>query len=466
MRFSRQTAAALFALALVTQFYPAAHAQLPIQGMPVPDLDVFDNIMQTYLTDNDINAGILGIMKDQRIVYLRAFGYKDEALSVNLPENALMRVASVTKPVTAAAVRVLIDWGTIGLNQHVFKFEPADDGILDYEPWGGLGDDRLDQITVEHLLRHRGGWDRASPIGDLTRMEVQIAQEMGFDPYRVPTRAETVEWIMGQPLQFPPDSTRVYSNIGYLILGLIVEQVSGTDLRTFWREFVLDDSMWFPASEFEPGRTFAVDQNPREPWYDNNQFNGQNVFDPDGPSVPLPYGSWNHEARVGQGGLITGAVPLLNYLARYYVNGDLIGEPLAGAEVLFNHGGRLTGTEALARQRGDGVNYVIMLNKAAVDPPGGSRSFAQELKVEIDNMLDSGFFTWPTQAVDGVWIDFMHSGPEQGTYDEPFDSVLDLGQVMAYSKVRFKSGTTSWTGVIDRGHIALSAPEGPVVIGQ
>jgi len=466
---------ALAALVLIGFTVTGARAQVPVQGMPIPELADVDSLMQTYMDDNDIRAGVLGFMNNGHIVYQRAFGYKDEALSVPLPESAMMRVASVTKPVTAAATRKLIDWGVIDLDQLVFHLDMDDGGILDYEPWGGeLGDERIADITVEHLLRHRGGWNRNAPgVPDLTRMEVVIATAMGFDPYRVPTRRETVEWIMAQELQFAPGTERHYSNVGYLILGLIIEQESGTDWRTFVRTHVLDESMWFPTADFEPGHTFSEDQNPREPWYNNNGLFGTNVFAPNGADVPLPYGSWDHEARVAQGGMITTAVPLLNYLATYYVNEDvnndidLIGKPLNGALVNMAHDGRLRGTEALARQTGSGINYVIMLNtRIPVDPPAGGFMYVRELQAAIDSVLNAGTITWPIREVDGIWFDFDYNGPEQGCYDQPYGSIGDLGQVPAYSKVRIKGSSTTWTGVIDRGHIALSAPEGSVVIGQ
>jgi CubicO group peptidase (beta-lactamase class C family) len=284
---------------------------------------------------------------------------------------------------------------------------------------------------------------------------------MGFDPYRVPTPRETVEWILSQELQFPPDSTRVYSNVGYLILGLIVEQVSGTDLYSFWREYVLDESMWFPSSEFEPGRTFAAHQNPREPWY-NSPLTVTNVFDPDGPDVRYPYGGWDHEARIGQGSLITNPVPLLNYLDTYYVNGDEIGMPLNGAVAKRQHGGRLRGTNSLARQRNDGVHYVIILNKRV--PTDDFTNYVELIRDDLDALLDQGTLTWPTQSVDGVWVDFAYGNGGQGCYDDPFDSLGDLNQLLAHTKVRLKSRTTTWTGVITRSDILLSAPEGSAVI--
>lgn len=455
----------LLALALTAIHTSDAQDLLPTQGMPVPQLDVFDFIMRTYMDDddNDIDSGVLGIMKDDRIVYLRSFGWKDEALSEFLPENALMRIASVNKPLTAAAIHHLETMGAIRLDQRAFALDPTEDGILDYEPFGGVvGDTLLKDIEVIHLLRHRGGWDR-DIVDDLTYREVEIAEAYGFDPYRVPTRRETVEWILSQPLQHDPgdENERHYANIGFLILGLIVEQVSGMDLHTYWREFILDSSMWFPASEFEPGRTFAVNQNPREPWYNSAEMD-TNVFDPyDSDLVPRPYGGWNHEARIGQGGLISGAVPLLHLANNFYTNGDSIGVRLNGRLALRNHDGRLDGTEALVRQRTDGINYAILLNKKS-----GGEMYVRELKDRIDNQINAGGFTWPTQTVDGVWFDFYYNGPELGCYDKPYDSINDVGNVMAYSKIRFKPGSTTWTGVITQGKITLSAPEGTAIIGE
>ena len=55
--------------------------------------------------------------------------------------------------------------------------------------------------------------------------------------------------------------------------------------------------------------------------------------------------------------------------------------------------------------------------------------YVRELIPLLDALISNGGFTWPTQTVDGVWMDFTHTGPEQGCYDEPFDSILDLGNV-------------------------------------
>ncbi len=465
MRIRKQTTTLLIALSLsvlASQIPKSVLAQPPAHGKPIPELDVFDWIMQSYMDDHDINGAVLAIMKDHTIVYQRSFGWKDEDLLEFLPENALMRVASVTKPFTAASIRYLINRGMIRADQCVFDFDPQEDGILDYEPFDGLlGDSGFWVMTVEDLLKHEGGWDR-SVTPDPTYNEVEIAQDYGFDPYRVPTRRETVEWILSQPLDFWPGTDSEYANPGFLILGLIVEQVSGTDLHTFWREHILPEEMWFPTSEFELGRSLEEDKNPREPWYHWLGL-AENVYDPDGPPVRKSYGGFDLEARDGQGRMITSAVPLLHLTDTYYCKGDSIGVRLNGRTTSPGHDGRLWGTEAMACQRDDGISFVILLPKSE---PDHNYMYVREIRDEINNMIDNGGFTWPNQAVDGVWFDFDHLSDEQGCYDEPYNSIWDLGNVMAWSKVRFKSGSTPWTGVVTRAHLELSAPEGPVVIGE
>src|SRR5690606_2671848 len=110
-----------------------------------------------YMDANAITAGVLGVMQDGRIVYLRGFG--EDYDGNDLPENALMRVASLSKPITAASIRRIAADGVIDLADNAFDLGQPGDGILDDDPWPAIGDNRFQNITVNHLLNHQGGWD-------------------------------------------------------------------------------------------------------------------------------------------------------------------------------------------------------------------------------------------------------------------------------------------------------------------
>ncbi|MCP4848506.1 MAG: beta-lactamase family protein, partial [Verrucomicrobiaceae bacterium] len=155
--------AAALLLQLISFCLIDAAAQVrPVSGIPVPELAVLDTAMQDIMQANDIGAGVLAVMKDDTVVYRRAFGWQDEERNIPLRPDCVMRVASVTKPFTAAAIRHLVASGAISLDSQVFSGRNPESGILDYNAFG-TRDARLTDITVNHLLQHRGGWDRDAP---------------------------------------------------------------------------------------------------------------------------------------------------------------------------------------------------------------------------------------------------------------------------------------------------------------
>lgn len=362
-------------------------------GCPIPELAAVDAAVTDLMCDNGIEAGVVAVSRNGVVVYARGFGWANATRGIATPPDAMMRIASVSKPITAAAVRVLIDDGLLTLDTRAFDLGQPGGGVLDLEPFPALVDTRLRDVTIEHLLAHRGGWDR-SIAGDLTYREISIAAAMGVPS--PPGRENTVRYILGQPLQFAPGQDEEYSNIGYLVLGLIVEQIAGVPLIDFIHDHVLVPAGAEPFHH-RAGRTFATDQDPREPFYDHPSL-ATNVFDPAGPLVPAPYGAWDHEARVGQGGQIATTRAILAFLDDRYVSGPSIGLPLTGNEAPSwrrNHTGSLAGTDALARQRGDGVDYAVIFNKR----PNSGSSYAAQIRTRLDAIFDAGIIVWPDEPI-------------------------------------------------------------------
>ena len=355
---------------------------------------LLDSLMVAFTGEHDIGAAAIGMMKDGIIVYDRVFGWKDRERTVPLPEDAMMRLASVTKPFTAAAIHELALEGMLDLDAFVFDFGQTGGGLLDIESFPALGDARLAAITVRHLLAHRGGWNR-SMAGDLTFRDIEIAEAMSVPS--PPGRLNTVRYILGQPLQFDPGSERSYSNIGYMVLGLIIEEVSGTDYLSLLFEKVLSP-LGVRDGDVILGRTFPQDRSDREPWYDYGDWHPRNVFDPGGPPVRWPEGGWHHEALVAHGGLVASTGPILRFLDVYQVNSraDYIGtrrrrpEPTGWRWV---HAGRLPGTSTIARQRWDGVNYVVLFNKT--EPGSSEPHYAIRILQIIDDILNNTRIAWP-----------------------------------------------------------------------
>lgn len=424
----------------------ASAQDLPVSGEPAPQLAAFDDAMVEFMEAHGIEAGLLGVMNDGVVVLEHGYGWKDSEHTEELPSTAMMRIASVTKPLTAAAIRRLVDFDLLSLSDYIFDLGQPEGGLLDLVPFLALGDSRLASITVQHCLDHEGGWDR-DMVGDLTYREIEIASDM-----RVPSppgRENTARWILGQPLQHDPGTTYAYSNIGYMMLGLIVEKYAEMNYMDFLHDEVFGLLAVDPA-DIILGRTFATEQSPREPWYDDSGT-CTNVFEPT-ETVNCPYGSWDHEARVSQGRVISATRPLLHFLESFYISGSSIGAPRTGSESLTwkrNHTGSLRGTNALARQRGDGVNYVVLFNQR----PSTGSSYSSQIRTILDGVIDASDITDDPLSLPG-------DCNEDGELDLS-DALCALGVLFTGSPPRFPCGAGAPT---DPGNIALLdwQPDGSV----
>lgn len=461
----RMLCVASLALATTANAFPP-----PANGVPVPELAQFDTIMQDFMDAGGIDAGVLGILRNDCIVYMKGFGWDNAAHTVLLSPDQMLRMASLTKPVVAAAA-VLLDQqlgGTL-LTSNAFNLGQAGGGVLNYAPWQALVDNRLRNVTVQHLIDHRGGWEKDEPgVPDWTYREVQVANAMGVAS--PPLRSRMVRFILGQPLQFnpgnnayvDPNGNAPYSNINYLVLGLIIEQLSGKDLVTYIREDVYGQFPWVNPNDIELGRTFVANKHPREPHYHSFDM-VTNVFDPNGAAVERPHGGWAQERRVGQGGLIASAAPLLVLANNHTIRGVPI-DPTNSTR--WTHTGSLpSGTASVLRRRGDGICFVVLFNRRSVSK--GSPTFGSLIRTLIGDELDAGGITWPTECVDGTWVDFVGgSFFGNGTF---LNSYLTMNQgingVPATGNLLIKPGSSAWTGIISKA-MTLRAPLGPVHIGQ
>lgn len=457
----------------------SASALGQLSGRHIPELTWADTTMLNFMAEHGVSGGLLGIMKDGCIVYQRGFGWMDDDQNITMPENALVRIASCTKPITAAAIQKLASegaFGSDGLDRLAFNLGQANPGLLTISPWPSLGDTRMRNITIRHLLEHKGGWNRDPTVGpgDVTYMECTIAGDMGVDS--PPGRTNTLRWILGQPLQFRPGSQQRYSNVGYLALGLIVEQVTGQSHITYLRENILTQNDWIPYSDFRGGRTFEAWQPVREAWYDGSAGNncvfdnGECVLGCDTLITNDAYGSWDHEARIGQGGIVVSVATMLNFLERYQcqVYSPNIGAPLNGTRVNGAHNGALSGCNTYMRQRTDGINVFIFFNEDA-DGDGSEENpshFGSAMYSLLDPQLTSQT-NWPTLCIDGFWVNPTAPLPTPlGSYNFYFQNMSNaLAELGGGSRLNCRPGNYNWNGTIST-KLQLRAPLGAARIGD
>lgn len=191
-----------------------------------------EKVVESFLRKWHINGMSVAIAKDGKLVYARGFGYADTALKAEAQPFNRFRIASVSKLVTGVAIMKLREEGKLELHDKVF----GPDGILNDPLFSEPKDKRVYGITVEHLLSHEGGWSQR--YGDQMFMPVLIAQKMGM-PSPVDTRT-IVRFALDKRLHFTPGTGRSYSNLGYSILGLVIEKVTGMPYEEYCRQAILE----------------------------------------------------------------------------------------------------------------------------------------------------------------------------------------------------------------------------------
>ena len=299
-----------------------------------------------------ISAGVLVVSRDGVTQYQRAFGWLDRERNLTTRPNSLFRIASATKPITAAAIGLLIAEGRLRSDHRVFclGWTPC---VLSIAPFG-TPDPRAHEIRVEHLLGHRGGWDRDAS-GDPMFHAIRIADKLGTPS--PPGKRNIVRYMLGRPLDFAPGRRRAYSNYGYMLLGLIVEEITGYPFSWFVRTQIFAP-IGVDLGDVQPARTLPYHRNPREVWYAGSD-RARSVFDPS-QVIARPDGGFHLESHGGAGGLVASAPALARFLNSYWISGQPRRGPQRGQN---HHYGSFPGAFSFVWQRSDGVNIVVLFNK-------------------------------------------------------------------------------------------------------
>ncbi len=284
---------------------PAGGAEIAITGQAVPELAVFDDTMAGLVADWGLPGGQLAVAKDGRLVFDRAYGLGDVEAGEPFRPESLCRIASVSKTITTVAVLALVDDGLLALDDRAFRLLAALP-----PPTGAPIDPRLDEITIEQLLVHAGGWD--SSTGNDPQFTPWTWYEAGVLGVAAPPSAEEiVRAMMGSPLDFDPGAKSVYSNFGFNVLGRVIEQVSGQPYEAFVQERVLAPA---GVEGMRIGRTRLDERTPGEVRYyaPPGMAPGASVFPGEG-FVPWAYGGWYQEALDAHGGWIATAADLVRF---------------------------------------------------------------------------------------------------------------------------------------------------------
>jgi CubicO group peptidase (beta-lactamase class C family) len=347
----------------------------------VAELEGLDRRIEKYLTRWHIKGASLAITRNDSLVYAKGYGWAEEEKEIKMEPGHIMRVASVSKLITSVGIMVLQDQGKMTIKDTIF----GPRGILNDDFFNELTkcDKRYKNITVEDVMRHRGGFYR-----DPLFSSIDVQNQMRLD--HPPTKEDYFRLVLGRRLKAAPGKRTEYSNFGYLLLSEIIEKVSGERYEDFIRTNVLEPAGCY---DMHIGGIYYDDKRSNEVRYYTHEGDGKYIADFNNPqeTVERCYGGTNLPLLSGAGAWCGSPVELARLVAS--INGDQTIKDIISKESMeqmteyldketyslgwndtdpskgWNRTGTLAGTSALIRHYPDGECWILVTNTSTYKGP-------------------------------------------------------------------------------------------------
>lgn len=434
-------------------------------GIPVPQMTQADNMINSFINQYGIPGLTIALAKEGKIVYMRGFGYADVAKTIPVQPNNLFRIASCSKQITSIAIMKLFQEEKLSMTSKVF----GTNGILKNAliiSTATIADSRIYDITVEQLLEHTAGWDRdvncnqnptlpypyffsgCDPINN----PLSVALELGIS--NPVSENYLSKYLLQKGLNFAPGSKYAYSNIGYLCLGAIIEELSGKSYEDYVKTEILEP---LGIYDMHTGGNLLSDKQEREVEYTSAEGTNLSVY---GTGEPLPwtYGGMNVTAMSAHGGWITTArdfVKLLSAVDGFATKPDIltpatITEMTTGPAVNpgyakgwqvntggnWWHTGAIPGTASQVVRTSNGYTWFIIMN----------------------NRHNSNYF-W--SSLDNLGWNIINATASWPTWDLMLAPTTNASDI-TFSNVTKTSVTVNWTNGNGGNRLLAIRPDNPI----
>lgn len=255
---------------------------------PDMDKDELTRALDAYLGDlarRDVFSGTALVVRDGKVLYQNAFGLASRSFDVANRVDTRFRVGSITKDFTDIVVARLIADGRLHPNTTVAELLP------DYP-----NQDAARRITINHLLNHTSG------LGNF-----DYAEFLRRSPVRYRGPADYLELFANQPLAFEPGTGETYSNAGYIVLGVVIEAITGKSYFDAVREYVFEPagmtaSNFYSLDRPHPGVAVGYWKDRGEGEWLNNYYRMEIDGGPSGGSYSTAMDLWrfDHSLRTGK----------------------------------------------------------------------------------------------------------------------------------------------------------------------
>lgn len=347
----------------------------------IEELAGLDKKVKSFMRQWQIKGASLSIMRNDSLLYSKGYGWADEQKGIEMEPRHILRMASVSKLITAVGIMVLQERDSLSIKDTVF----GPSGILNDSLFNGLIKDKnYHKITIEHLLRHQGGFPR-DPLFSSRDVMTQLRLD------HAPEKEDFYKVVLNRPVRFEPGTWQRYSNFGYLLLSDIIEKVSGKPYEQFIKEDVL-----LPAGCFDMhiAGNYYEHKRDNEVRYYTHEGDGKYIeeYNKSGRIVERCYGGNNIPLLSGAGGWCGSTAELARFVAA--IDGKPEVEDIISPESIaqmveyfdrdtyslgwndttpekgWSRTGTLAGTSALIKYFPDGECWILITNTSTWKGPG------------------------------------------------------------------------------------------------
>ena len=352
-------------------------------------LKPMEKAVERYLDYWHLQGASVAVIRNDSLVYAHGFGWADREKGEKMQPWNLLRLASISKLITATGIMVLQERGLLSLDDKVFGPE----GILQDSVYTSvIRDKNYYEITVEHLLRHKGGFTVRAGDPMFSTRTIMLQNHLDVAP-----DSETLlRCVLRRRLGFKPGTSQEYSNLGYLLLSKIIEKASGMSYEDFIQAEVLTKA---GCKDFRIAGNYLSDRHEGEVrYYVQADDLPVEEFNNSGREVPRCYGGNDITSLSGAGAWVGSAPELALFTAS--IDGrdgvpDIISpESVAAMTEYFDsdtyslgwndtnpekgwvRSGTFAGTNALIKYFPNGECWIFLSNTSTWKGPGLARKTA------------------------------------------------------------------------------------------
>lgn len=294
-----------------------------------------DSVVVDLMSKYNLPAATIAVVKDEQIAYVTSYGMSDIHKGVVCSNDQLYRIASISKPITLVGILLMIERGELSFDSKVF----GQDGVLgnDYGEIDSKSSKAL--ITIRHLIEHKSGWQN-NPNDPMFAYNGMSQKEL------------IAEILKNRELVTSPGENYYYSNFGYLVLGRVIEKISGMPYYEYIKANILK-----PAgikSMVIGGNTLAEKCEKEVRYYHEG--------------TKWPY-SFDLRRMDSHGGWLASAEDLAKFMVVIdrgnrvpdILSNDIMSKTYLGFPV-WNHSGSLPGTSSILMRIDDNTSFVLLAN--------------------------------------------------------------------------------------------------------